>query len=399
MKVTVIEAEREKRKKRVAAYARVSTDKAEQEESYETQVNYYEKLIKANPDWEYVGIYADKGISGTSAKKRPEFMRMIEDGENKKIDIVLVKSISRFSRNCVDAQVFVKRLKEAGVEVKFEREGISSFDPSAEMIFNILAAVAQEESRSLSSAIRWRLEKDAENGICVMGTHKVLGFDIEKGKYTPNQDAWIIKQIYEDYLSGMTTTEISHHTYELGARGIRSGKKLDEGSIWRILQNEIYVGDKLIQKQAPISYLTKKPDPSISYNSYYVTNHHEAIIARECWDAVQSLIKERRESGEYKSGAGRNKHYLTGRIICENCGELFRPIPITLLGSKVEVWKCKNRIKGKGCKAPYIIEETLFKEIFKQMGREWTGEYCEEDFEKLEKAIVAKDGTVKCYFK
>ena len=190
MKVNAIRVKR--KKKKVAAYARVSTLLEEQEESYETQKNYYEALIRQNPDWEFAGIFADRGITGTSAKKRPEFMRMIEAARNGEINIILCKSISRFSRNVIDTQHYVHELKSMHVEVRFEKEGISSFDGSADLIFSVMASAAEMESRSISENVKWSYRRKLEQGVRHLGSNRIFGYDEINGKLTPNEDAWIV---------------------------------------------------------------------------------------------------------------------------------------------------------------------------------------------------------------
>ena len=186
----------ERDKTRVAAYCRVSTDQPGQEESFDTQVQYYQKMISQNPRWEFAGVYADKGVSGTSAEHRPEFMRLMEDAFAGHIDIIFTKSISRFARNVVDCQTYTRKLKELGVEVRFEREQISNMDPTADFIFSILSAIAQEESHSLSENMRWRYKQNFMKGIYRLGNNRILGYDMdEDGKLIPNLGAWIVSHV------------------------------------------------------------------------------------------------------------------------------------------------------------------------------------------------------------
>ena len=188
--------------KKVAAYARVSTLSEEQEESYETQVKYYTSMIEATEGWGFVGIYADQGITGTSAAKRPQFLRMLEDAREGKMNLILCKSISRFSRNFAEAEKYVHELKSINVEIRFEKEGISSFDPGSDLIFSLMAAMAQEESRSISENVKWSYRRLAEKGIRHVGNHRMLGYKEVNGKLTPNDDAWIVRMIFEEYAAG-----------------------------------------------------------------------------------------------------------------------------------------------------------------------------------------------------
>ena len=365
-----INSTRESRMMRVAAYARVSTIKEEQEESFETQLRYYTELIQRNDRWTFVEVYADQGRSGTSISGRPAFQRMMKDARESKLDIILVKSISRFSRNVADAQKYAYELKDLGVEVRFEREAISSFDPSAEMIFNILSAVAQEESRSISENMKWSYRKLAEKGIRHIGNNHVLGYDEIRGVLTPNKDAWIIKQIYYDFVSGLYTKEIADRLNGAGARSLR-GNQFYLSTILTILRNEIYVGDRRLQKRPPKNYLTHKPDPTEEYVSYYLSDDHEAIVDRETWNRAQTRLDEA-ESERLKQIHNRgNAHFLYGRLFCSECGMPYKRRTVKNRdGSYYKAWNCRERqkgIKGNGCKNIVIKEDELLRAIAAQM--------------------------------
>jgi len=283
-----IESRIEQRRKRVGAYARVSTDKAAQEESFETQCRYYETFIRSNPQWDYIRVYADTGKSGTSVNKRVGFQQMLEDARKGKVDIIYCKSISRFARNVADAQRYARELKGLGVEVRFEREVLSTFDSSADIIFNILAAVAQEESRSISENTKWAYQKNAEKGIRRLGNNRVLGYDVEEaGELVPNKDAWIIRLIFEMYAADATFREITQALNDRGAKRMRSKKPFSTSAVQRILDNEIYVGDRLLQKKASCDYLTKRPD-GLPYADYYIADDHKAIVDRDTWEMVRA---------------------------------------------------------------------------------------------------------------
>ncbi len=290
MVIRMIPPQKSIRKKRVAAYARVSTLMENQEDSFETQVKYYETFIKSNSDWELCKIYSDFGFSGVSAEKRPGFMEMIREAEDKNFDILLVRSVSRFARNVREAQIYCHKLKALGIEVVFEKESISGTDTSTEMAFNLLAACAQEESRIASARIKWANNERAKQGIRHLGNNRVLGYDEIDGKLTPNQDAWIIRKIFADYADGRTMTAIANALNELGVRGIRKHNPLHASYIGHILRNEIYVGDRLLQKSPPKHYLTHKPDRNQPYDSYYHKNMHTGIVSRELWNAVQGKL-------------------------------------------------------------------------------------------------------------
>lgn len=368
MKVTKVYGELAQKKKRVAAYCRVSTDTTGQQESYDTQLRYYKTLIPANHDWEFAGVYADEGRSGTSAKHRPEFLRLMQDAEQGQIDIILTKSISRFARNVVDCQRYVKDLKSRGVEVRFEREGISSMDASADFIFTMLATVAQEESRSISENVRWRYGKDFEKGVYRLGGNRILGYDMgDDGKLTPNGDAWIIKRVFDDFLAGMNYTEIAADLDAAGAKRLRSDKPYTAERIRRILQNEYYVGDMLLRKNAPKDFLTKRPIHA-DYTSYYIRDAHVGIIDRNTWERA----KEKLDAVAADKAAGlvfncTETHFLYGKAFCGECGAPYTRRTFTdRKGEHYKAWNCRERQKGKkgkGCKNSAVREEILLAEI------------------------------------
>jgi site-specific DNA recombinase len=380
----------EQKKKRVAAYCRVSTETAGQQESYDTQVRYYETLIPSNPDWEYIGVYADEGRSGTGVKNRPEFLRLMQDAADGKIDIILTKSISRFARNVVDCQRYVKDLKSKGVEVRFEREGISSMDAGADFIFSMLAMVAQEESRSISENVKWRYEKSFEKGVYHLGSGRILGYDMnEDGKLIPNEDAWIIQRIFESYASGMSLSEIADELNTNGAKRLRCDKPFDSSLIWRMLRNECYVGDRLLQKNPPRDFLTKRPDTSAEHKSYYIKDNHEGIIDRITWDAVKAKIEQDeadRAAGVYRNCT--NTHFLYGKVFCSECGSPYtRRTFKNRQGESYKAWNCRERQRGnKRCKNSSIKEDVLLGAIAEALG---LGELERELFEGLvEKVLV-----------
>jgi len=372
MKIQRIESRRDSRKQRVAAYARVSTEAEEQMMSFDTQVRYYTAYIQRNPQWEFCGVYADPGISGTSAEHRPEFQRMVADALDGKIDVILVKSISRFARNVVDAQRYVHGLKAHGVEIRFEREAISSFDASSDMVFNLLATVAQEESRSISENTKWSYRKNAEQGIRHMGNNRVLGYDEVNGELVPNDAAWMVKMVFRAYADGLPLVQIENRLRAAGAKGIRSGKPLSTDAILRILDNEIYVGDRLIQKRAPLNYLTKRPDHTVSFEQYYITDDHEAIIDRMTWERVRTRRKAQKNikaQGVYKKSSA---HFLYGLVFCGECGAPYKRRTVTSRnGESYKYWNCAERQKGKagnGCKNRNIKETELLQAIAEQLG-------------------------------
>lgn len=239
MQVIVMEPIK-KIKKRVAAYCRVSTDKSSQYDSLETQYKSYLHRISNHPDWEFAGIYADEGKSGTDTIHRPQFIHMIQDARDGKIDLILVKSISRFSRNISDCQNYARELRQLGVEILFEKESLSNMNSSSEFVFSILALAAQTESRNLSDHVRWALEKMYEKGIHRLGNNRVLGYDSINGELVPNQDAVFVKMAFEACAEGKSLSQIAKVLNQAGARRLRSKKGFDHSCVKYLLKNEIY---------------------------------------------------------------------------------------------------------------------------------------------------------------
>ena len=381
--------------KRVAAYARVSTLAEAQEESYETQVNYYSDMISGTAGWEFAGMYADQGITGTSATKRPQFMKMLEDARDGRIDLILCKSISRFSRNFVDAQRYIHELKAINVEVRFEKEGIKSLDPGSDLIFSLMAAIAQEESRSISENVKWSYQRLAEQGIRHVGNNHMLGFDEVDGKLTPNIDAWIVRMMFDDYAKGLAPSTIIRHLQEAGAKRLHSDRCFTWSAILAILKNEAYVGDRLIQKTAPQDYLTKKPDPTVEYESRFIRNDHEGIVSRELWNKAQQRLardKLERENGLFSD---HRSHFLYGRVFCAECGEPYRRFTAQVVSGTHKVWRCRGRISKNGCHNKQIDENELMRKISQAIGSSCT----EESVYKIrvqisEKEILIEKATV-----
>jgi DNA invertase Pin-like site-specific DNA recombinase len=246
MKITKVPRKRDQHKKRVAAYCRVSTRLDNQEESFETQVSYYTAYILTHAEWEFVGIYSDEK-SATKASNRPGFQQMIRDALDGKVDYILVKSISRFSRNIVDCQQYADLLKSRGCYIHFEKEGLDTEDPSSSMMFSFLSVIAQDESRSISDNVRWAYRERYKRGEHNLGSNRVLGYDCVDGKLVPNGDAGLVRSIYQAFLDGRTYTEIADSLNSQGETGLRK-KPFSGSGIRYILQNEVYVGDRILQK-------------------------------------------------------------------------------------------------------------------------------------------------------
>ena len=354
----------EQRKRRTAGYARVSTDSEEQFTSYEAQVDYYTNFIKSRDDWEFVKVYTDEGISGTNTKKREGFRRMIQDALNGKIDLVVTKSVSRFARNTVDSLTTVRQLKEKGIEIYFEKENIWTLDSKGELLITIMSSLAQEESRSISENVTWGQRKRFADGKVTVPFGHFLGYDRgEDGNLILNpNEAVIIKRIYSMFLQGMTPYGIAK---QLTTEGILSPGKKDKwnaGTIKRILTNEKYKGDALLQKSYTVDFLTKKKKANEGeIPQYYVENNHEAIIDPAVFDLVQNELEKRNPANNRHSGV----HIFSGKIKCGACGSWY--------GSKVwhsnskyrrTIWQCNHKFTGQQkCSTPHLDENTI-KELF-----------------------------------
>ena len=354
------------RKKRVAGYARVSTDLEEQQTSYEAQIDYYTQHIQSNPEWEFVDVYADEGLSATSTKKRENFKRMIADALAGKIDLIITKSVSRFARNTVDTLTIVRQLKEKGVEVYFEKENIFTLDSKGELLITIMSSLAQEESRSISENTTWGKRKQLADGKVYLPYAKFLGY--EKGEdglpKIVESEAKVIRLIYSMYLQGKTHNAIARHLTEQGIPTPGGKQKWSISTVMSILQNEKYKGSARLQKYFTEDFLTKKVKANEGeVQQFYIEKSHPAIIDAEMFDLVQTEIQRRKSAGLRQSGL----HGFSSRIICGECGSFY--------GSKTwhsnskykrTVWQCNGKYKSKNdttepcqCQTPHLYEATI----------------------------------------
>jgi len=271
-------------KRKVAAYARVSTLQEEQSSSYDAQVDYYTKLIKSKPEWEFVDIYTDEGISGTNTKKRDGFNRMIADALKGKIDFIITKSVSRFARNTVDSLVTIRELKAKGIEVFFEEQNIYTLDSKGELLLTIMASIAQEESRSISENVKWGKRKKLADGQVSLAYSQFLGYDKHptdrlKGLIINEAEAEIVRTIYKLFLKGKTLTAIKEELENEGYRTPKGKTEWDLSTIKSILTNEKYKGDALLQKTYVKDFLEHKNVVNNGeVTQYYVENHHDPIV-------------------------------------------------------------------------------------------------------------------------
>ena len=309
-----------RKRKRVAAYARVSKESDKSFKSLSNQVSSYSSFIQKNPEWEYAGVYADDGISGTGTTKRSEFRRLISDCEAGKIDIVLTKSISRFARNTVDLLETVRHLKDIGVEVRFENENISTMSGDGELMLTILASFAQAEAEAVSTNIKWSVQKKFREGE-PFGGHRFLGYrwDAEQKKYIVVPDeAELVRHIYDLYLSGESLKGVTERLREEGISSF-AGSKFYRKTISIILQNYTYTGNLLLQKVYSHDPLTKRKTVNNGeLPMYHAENTHEAIIDMETFERTQRVLEDRRRQGsQYYHGYGPFTH----RVFCGCCGE------------------------------------------------------------------------------
>lgn len=345
-------------KRRVAGYARVSTDSDEQFTSYEAQVDYYTNYISNRADWGFVGIYTDEGISGTNRKHREGFNSMVKDALDGKIDLIITKSVSRFARNTVDSLTTVRELKDAEVEVYFEKENIWTFDSKGELLITIMSSLAQEESRSISENVTWGQRKRFSDGKVSVPFANFLGYDKgPDGNLVINKEqAKIVKKIYRYFLEGNTPYRIAKMLTEEGIPTIQGKKKWSAGPVKNILTNEKYKGDALLQKSFTVNFLTKeKKINEGEIPQYYVEKNHEAIIEPKVWDFVQDLLENKPRY---------NNDIFSSKIVCGCCGS-FYGAKTWHSNSKYKrtIWRCNNKYSKQGspCKTPHLYEEDIKK--------------------------------------
>jgi len=356
-----------KPKLKVAAYCRVSTDSDEQSTSYEAQVEHYTNFIQKNEEWEFARIFADDGISGTNTKKREEFNRMIEECMTGHIDMIITKSISRFARNTLDCLKYIRQLKEKNIPVFFEKENINTMDAKGEVLLTIMASLAQQESESLSKNVKLGLQFRYQNGEVQVNHNRFMGYTKDENGHLiiEPEEAEIIKRIYLEYLQGASLKQIGDGLMEDGILTAAGKAKWRPESVKKILKNEKYIGDALLQKTYTVDVLTKK---RVKNNGivpqYYVENSHEPIIPRELFMQVQEEMVRRANLRGGKDGKKRvysSKYALSSIVYCGQCGDIYRRVHWNNRGYKSIVWRCVSRLEEKGseCTAPTINEETL----------------------------------------
>lgn len=330
----------EKPKLRVAAYCRVSTDSDEQASSYEVQVEHYTQFIQKNPEWELAGIFADDGISGCNTKKRSEFIRMIEEYMAGRIDMIITKSISRFARNTLDCLKYIRELKEKNIPVFFEKENINTMDSKGEVLLTIMASLAQQESQSLSQNIKLGLQYRYQNGEVQVNHNRFLRYTKDEDGYLIIEptEAEVVKRIYREYLEGSSLLQIGRGLEADGILTAAGKVKWRPETLRKILQNEKYIGNALLQKTYTVYFLNKK-------------RVQEEMVRR-----ANLHSGEKRKKRVYSS-----KYALSSIVYCPKCGDIYRRIAWNNRGKHSIVWRCCTRVEHgpSTCDAPTIQESEL----------------------------------------
>jgi len=395
---TVVIENEEKVRIRVAAYCRVSTDSDEQAGSYEVQVSHYTEYIQRNRDWILAGVYADDGITGTNTKKRDGFMKLIDDCMDGKIDLVLTKSISRFARNTIDCLKYVRKLKERGIAIIFEKENINTLEASGELLLTIMASLAQQESESLSQNVKLGLQFRYQNGKVQVNHNHFLGYtkDENGNLIIDENEANVVRRIFLEYAEGASLRDIKDG---LERDGIQTGGKKYKwhlSTVKGILKNEKYIGDALLQKTITTDFIekTRKKNDG-SYPQYYVKNNHAAIIPRDIFVYVQEEMNRRANMmAGGKKRAYSSKYALSSRCICARCGDIFRRLDYTIDGKRYTIWKCCARIENgpSGCIAETVKETDLHNYVAEAINKVLgSAENIKEKLMENIRTVVSKD--------
>ncbi|WP_040210868.1 recombinase family protein [Clostridium polynesiense] len=353
------------KKIRVCAYARVSTDSISQEDSLENQTSSYERLITSNTSYEYVGVFADQGITGYS-EKRPEFQKMIERARRGEIDLIITKSISRFARNTVTVLKVARELKELGVAIFFEEQNINTLTGDGEVMLTVLSSFSQEESRSMSENMKWTMRRKFERGEIVINTKRFMGYN--KDEYgdliIDREQARIVKRIFDMYLNGMGMFSIASYLNKEKVPSL-TGRGWSDAAIKVILTNEKYKGDFILQKYyVPESRRKSSVRNKGEIQSYYIEDNHPAIVTREEWERVQQIMEKRkiqRRIGVDGVDKYQNRYPLSGMLICPYCLNTLKRKQV--YNKRIEWWCSTYIAKGKStCKGIKISDEEVLKE-------------------------------------
>lgn len=373
----LIDQQNQYRQIRVAAYCRVSTEMEEQQNSYQVQIDYYTDLINKKKEWTLAGIFADEGISGTQTKKRTEFNRMIRMCRRKKIDLVITKSISRFARNTVDCLEYIRQLKDLGIGVIFEKENINTLTMTSEFMIALYGSFAQAESESISKNVSLGVQMAFREGKTRIQYRNLLGY--KKGADNKpeiiSDEAETVKLIFKLFLDGYSTQKIADALVAKGKLTATGNLAWNSGMVRKILHNEKYVGDVLLQKTYTVDCITHKKAVNHGERTMYlVSDHHEPIVDRITYNLVQQELARRKSkrkvtsSGVSEQGKYSSKYALTELLVCGECGTPYRRVVWTQTGVKRPVWRCVSRLEhgSKYCKnSPTIHEEQLHRAIVK----------------------------------
>ncbi len=385
-KITIIPAHKEMPseidpasfRRKVAGYARVSTEFEEQQTSYAAQIEYYTRYITSRCDWELVGIYTDEGISATNTRRRDGFNRMIRDALDGRIDLIITKSVSRFARNTVDCLSTIRTLKDRGIEVYFEKENIHTLDSKGELLITIMSSLAQEESRSISENVTWGHRKRFADGKFSLAYSRFLGYDM--GVVVNTDEAEIVRLIYSLYLQGFSDYYIAGYLTNRGYATPYNKPKWCVSTVRSILRNEKYKGDALLQKVFTVDYLTKKKKKNEGeVPQYYIKGSHEAIIPPPVFDKAQQERNRRAELlKETKLGRYSGLSIFSTRIKCGECGCWYGP-KTWHAGTPYQktVFQCNHKYKGSRiCRSPNLFEYSV-KTLFVKAAHlsEWNEEF------------------------
>lgn len=390
------------KRRRAAAYARVSSDHADQLTSYAAQVDYYRSYIQSRSDLDFVNIYADEGITGTSTTHRKGFKQMISDALDGKIDLIITKSVSRFARNTVDSLSTIRLLREHGVECYFERENIRTFDSKGELLLTIMSSIAQEEARSISENCTWGQRRRFAEGKVTVPFSRFLGYDRgSDGNLIINEEeAEIVRRIYELFLSGETPYGIAKLLTADRIPTPGGKEKWSKETVRSILTNEKYKGDALLQKVFTVDFLTKRKKVNEGeVPQYYVEGNHEGIVSEELFDAVQAEFDRRDDIGERECGA----EIFSSKIVCGECGEFFVPkVWYSTNKFRKVIWRCCRR--SEKCACPHLVEAEIKRIFVKAMNkRDESGECAEFDEERwlslVERVVVYDKSNIAVTFK
>ncbi len=349
------------KKKKVAAYCRVSTDSSDQTNSFESQQRYFRQYIEHNPDWELFEVFADEGISGTNTKKRKEFNRMIDSAKNGDFDLIITKEISRFARNTLDSIFYTRELKKYGVGVIFMNDGINTLDGDAELRLAIMSSIAQEESRKTSERVKWGQKRQMEQGV-VFG-RSMLGYDVKDGKmYINEEGAEIVRLIFHKFADeGKGTHVIARELAEAGIKPMRV-KEWSNTVILRVIRNEKYCGDLVQKKTYTPDFLSHEKKYNRGQEEFVIIkDHHEPIISRELFEKANRILDEKSLSQEGKAKYS-NRYIFSGKIKCGKCGSSFVARYKTRKdGSRYKAWRCYQSAKHgrKGCSCESIRNEDV----------------------------------------